>query len=107
MDSAPSTGLYDILLSVMKKYKKLSYRCMGRIPIYQLYWVRATTHSTMKELLGDLLIIWNNLTCLSRLVTVRWERNGSVVECLTQDRGGGGGGGVAGWSLTGVTVLCP
>ena len=29
------------------------------------------------------------------------ERSGSVVECLTRDRG------VAGSSLTGVTVLCP
>ena len=29
------------------------------------------------------------------------ERSGSVVECLTRDRGG------AGWSLTGVTALCP
>ena len=30
-----------------------------------------------------------------------WERSGSVVECLTRDRG------AAGSSLTGVTVLCP
>ena len=29
------------------------------------------------------------------------ERSGSVVECLTRDRG------AAGLSLTGVTVLCP
>ena len=29
------------------------------------------------------------------------ERNGSVIECLTLDRG------AAGSSLTGVTVLCP
>ena len=29
----------------------------------------------------------------------RWERSGSVVECLTRDRG------AAGSSLTGVTVL--
>ena len=29
------------------------------------------------------------------------ERSGSVVECLTQDRG------AAGLSLTGITVLCP
>ena len=29
------------------------------------------------------------------------ERSGSVVECLTRDLG------AAGWSLTGVTVLCP
>ena len=32
---------------------------------------------------------------------IEWERSGSVVECLTRDRG------VAGSSLTGVTVLCP
>ena len=31
----------------------------------------------------------------------KWERNGSVVECLTQDRK------AAGSSLTGITVLCP
>ena len=31
----------------------------------------------------------------------RWERSGSVVECLTRDRG------AAGSSLTGVTALCP
>ena len=30
-----------------------------------------------------------------------WERSGSVVECLTQDRR------AVGSSLTGVTVLCP
>ena len=30
-----------------------------------------------------------------------WERNGSVVECLTRDRG------AAGSSLTGLTALCP
>ena len=30
-----------------------------------------------------------------------WGRNDLVVECLSRDRG------VVGWSLTGVTVLCP
>ena len=30
-----------------------------------------------------------------------WERNGSVVKCLAQDRG------AAGLSLTGVTASCP
>ena len=30
-----------------------------------------------------------------------WEHSGSLVECLTGDRG------AAGLSLTGVTVLCP
>ena len=30
-----------------------------------------------------------------------WERSGSVLECLTRDRG------AVGLSLTGVTVLCP
>ena len=33
--------------------------------------------------------------------SVRWEHSGSVVECLTQDRG------AAGLSLTSVTALCP
>ena len=32
---------------------------------------------------------------------LRGERSGSVVECLTRDRG------AAGSSLTGVTVFCP
>ena len=31
----------------------------------------------------------------------KWEHSGSVVECLTQDKG------AAGSSLTGITVLCP
>ena len=30
-----------------------------------------------------------------------WERSGSVVECLTRDRG------AAGSNLTSVTALCP
>ena len=34
-------------------------------------------------------------------LTIARERSGSVVECLTQDRG------AAGSSLTGVTALCP
>ena len=40
-------------------------------------------------------IVVNDFVCKSR------ERSGSVVECLTRDRG------AAGSSLTGVTVLCP
>ena len=32
---------------------------------------------------------------------VKWERSGSVVECLTRDRG------AVGLSLTGITALCP
>ena len=39
---------------------------------------------------------------LKRTVSMRrWERSGSVVECLTRD------GGAAGSSLTGITALCP
>ena len=34
-------------------------------------------------------------------ITNLWERSGSVVECLTQDRR------AVGSSLTGVTALCP
>ena len=37
---------------------------------------------------------------LSTGSTQEWERNGSVVECLTRDRR------AAGTSLTGVTALC-
>ena len=33
--------------------------------------------------------------------TIRWERSGSVVECLTRDQR------TAGSSLTGFTALCP
>ena len=36
-----------------------------------------------------------------RIIIMLWERSGSVVECLTHDRGGTGS------SLTGVTGLCP
>ena len=39
-------------------------------------------------------LFWKGITCW------HWERSGSVVECLTQDRG------AAGVSLTCVTVLC-
>ena len=35
------------------------------------------------------------------LILAGWERSGSVVECLTRDRG------ATGSSLTGVTGLCP
>ena len=38
----------------------------------------------------------NNLTWS---IHIKWERSGSVVECLTRDRG------AAGSSLTGVTAL--
>ena len=42
-----------------------------------------------------------NYSALCTFFYVFWERSGSVVECLTGDRG------VAGSSLTCVTVLCP
>ena len=42
-----------------------------------------------------------NLSCLCFQKHINRERSGSVVECLTGDRG------VAGLSLNGVTVLCP
>ena len=40
---------------------------------------------------------------MKKILSLRntWERSGSVLECLTRDRG------AAGSSLTGVTVLCP
>ena len=41
------------------------------------------------------------VTILLPLSVYGMERSGSVVECLTQDRG------AAGSSLTGITVLCP
>ena len=41
----------------------------------------------------------NTLIFLFGLTILTWERSGSVIECLTQDRG------AAGLSLTGVTAL--
>ena len=38
---------------------------------------------------------------VGKILKAYWERSGSVVECLTRDRG------AAGFSLTGVTALCP
>ena len=49
--------------------------------------------------LTDPLIMTRTVNCDIKPQTR--ERSGSVVECLTQDRG------VAGSSLTGVTALCP
>ena len=50
--------------------------------------------------------IWVHISCSIDLVRTEAdermrERSGSVVECLTRDRG------AAGLSLTGITVLCP
>ena len=39
--------------------------------------------------------------CTINYILYIWERSGSVVECLTRDRG------AAGSSLNGVTALCP
>ena len=39
------------------------------------------------------------VTCFRYYMHIEWERSGSVVECLTRDRG------VAGSSLTSVTVV--
>ena len=48
---------------------------------------------------------FGSLQCFSWLlflyISVQWKRSGSVVECLNRDRR------AAGWSLTGVTALCP
>ena len=41
------------------------------------------------------------IICFTKSSPKIWERSGSVVECLTRDRG------AAGSSLTGVTALCP
>ena len=54
------------------------------------------------------LVLWiifviyvSRLSCFLVCTSCGRERNGSVVECLTRDRG------AAGSSLTGVTALCP
>ena len=41
------------------------------------------------------------ISIVIHIQAIFWERSGSVVECLTQDRR------AAGSSLTGVTALCP
>ena len=47
-------------------------------------------------------LILSNTVCLNAEKSFPFgERSGSVVECLTRDRG------AAGSSLTGVTALCP
>ena len=50
---------------------------------------------------GSLCHQKKNGACFSDLELPAMERSGSVVECLTRDRG------AAGSSLTGVTALCP
>ena len=53
-------------------------------------------------MLADCTIYFYNKIGLSIILHVHGrEHSGSVVECLTRDRG------AAGSSLTGVTVLCP
>ena len=54
------------------------------------------THVAVK-----MVYLKNQGLCKESLFTCVRERSGSVVECLTRDRG------AAGSSLTGVTVLCP
>ena len=54
-------------------------------------------HSLHKKIYQGLDMTVVDLYCYISL----WERSGSVVECMTQDRG------AACSSLTGVTVLCP
>ena len=53
---------------------------------------KSTSKFDIAETLGETFL---NNSCS------RWERSGSVVECLTRDRR------AAGSSLTGVTALCP
>ena len=61
----------------------------------------------MERVLGNMLCdldykVKGQIMCyLVNVSPPKRERNGSVVECLTRDRG------AAGSSLTGVTVSCP
>ena len=61
--------------------------------------LKHTYHETfLTQTFSDFVIaLRNQLT----LYILTWECSGSVVECLTLDRG------TAGSSLTGITVLCP
>ena len=47
----------------------------------------------------DLFIYILYITCMIMQCVIMWERSGSVVECLTRDRG------AMGLNLTGVSVL--
>ena len=51
--------------------------------------------------LPSILSLFHNKFNKFNNTRAQWECSGSVVECLTQDRG------AAGSSLTGVTALCP
>ena len=61
-----------------------------------IYWILANFCY-----LGWKFFVYLNGNGIFDLITAHRERSGSVVECLTPDRG------TAGLSLTGVTALCP
>ena len=61
----------------------------------------ATFHQGLHFLLGQANLQRKKYNFFLEIRTCEWERSGSVVECLTLDRG------AAGSSLTGVCVLCP
>ena len=73
-------------ISSFKSYyiqqQSLNYMYMMK---HQILWISCCCHS---------------LNCIYSK-SCKWERSGSVVECLTRDRR------AAGSSLTGVTALCP
>ena len=50
-------------------------------------------------LMGDTMLMLITMLVSQKENQISWERSGSVVECLTRDRG------AAGSSLTGVTAL--
>ena len=58
-------------------------------------------HCVLSILWIIFVIYVSRLSCFLVCTSCGRERSGSVVECLTRDRG------AAGSSLTGVTALCP
>ena len=51
--------------------------------------------------LENLFAIISDSHFMTKTTRKGWEHSGSVVECLTRDRG------AVGLSLTGITVFCP
>ena len=94
------------LIYIIKLWNFLIY--IFKLLNYLMYIIK------LWNFLMDIIKLWNFLMYIiklwnfhsyvylySELLLVCRERSGSVVECLTRDRG------AAGLSLTNITVLCP
>ena len=56
---------------------------------------------TTMPVFQTIIFLFKKTLVLLYITNIVWERSGSVVECLTGDRGG------VGLSLNDVTALCP